>query len=59
MHHHLLTSFYTVVFILPVAKGHLHNTQKPIFLSPIGNITAHMGKEAVLTCAIENLGKHR
>lgn len=31
----------------------------PDFSSPIGNVTAPVGREAVLTCAVTNLGAYK
>ncbi|XP_039291417.1 lachesin isoform X2 [Nilaparvata lugens] len=40
-------------------KGQHHFGPKPYFIHPIQNVTVNTGREAVLTCAIENLGEHR
>lgn len=33
--------------------------EDPEFSSPIGNVTVPLGREAVLTCAVTNLGNYR
>ncbi|RZF48606.1 hypothetical protein LSTR_LSTR011237 [Laodelphax striatellus] len=35
------------------------STGDPEFTQPIGNLTTPVGREAVLSCVVDNLGKHR
>lgn len=42
-----------------VVKSEIFFTENPKFTAPITNVTVPVGREAILTCLVEDLGQYK
>ncbi|XP_018333682.1 lachesin-like, partial [Agrilus planipennis] len=59
---HLFSSFYIVTTVQALQDYRLWSRTslaQPEFVGSIKNITVHMGKEAVLSCSVSNIGNYK